>query len=54
MGGLLNFVFEKTFDDTNGAGWCNPGPLKAILRNHYSVTSHLQLKEGCKNLLFYD
>ena len=54
MGGLLNFVFEKTFDDTNGAGWCNPGPLKAILRNHYSVTSHLQLKEGCKNLLFYE
>ena len=54
MGGLLNFVFEKTFDDTNGADWCNDGPLKTIFRNHYSTTSHLQLKEGFKNLLFYE
>ena len=54
MGSILNFVFEKNTSDINGEHFCLGGPLKNRIENNYSITSNLQLKDGYKNILFYE
>ena len=54
MGSLLNFVFEKSIDDINGEHFCLGGPIKNRIEKYYSTTSNLQIKDGYKNILFYE
>ena len=54
MGSILNFVFEKSIDDINGEYFCNGGPIKNRIQRYYSTTSNLEIKDGYKNILFYE
>lgn len=54
MGSILNFVFEKSVDDINGEHFCLGGPIKHRIQKYYSTTSNLQIKDGYKNILFYE
>ena len=54
MGSILNFIFEKSYDDINGVDFCTRGPLTKKLIQKYSTTTNLELREGYKNILFYE
>lgn len=54
MGSLLNFVFEKHTNSINGEHFCTGGPIKNRIEKYYSTTPNLQLKDGYKNILFYE
>ena len=54
MGSLLNFVFEKHTNTINGEHFCLGGPIRNRIEKFYSTSSNLELKDGYKNILFYE
>ena len=55
MGSILNYVFESDVDTPNGKHFCNSGPFRQIIINkNYSTSNNLQIKEGFKNLLWFE
>ena len=54
MGSIFNFIFEKSYNDINGVDFCTRGPLTKTLIQKYSTTTNLKLREGYKNILFYE
>ena len=57
MGSLLNFIFEKTWEQGNGPkGCCSKGPIsnEIILKHNHSRTEYFEYKEGYKNLIVFE
>ena len=54
MGSFLNFIFEHSENDVNGSEYCQMGQLRNKILQNYSYTTNFELKNGYKNVLFYE
>ena len=54
MGSILNFIFEHSENDINGGKYCQMGQLRHKVLKNYSFTTNFRLKNGFKNILFYE